>query len=240
MLIKQMLIPNNTTLLTAEKLAESENGNELECALYKAHVTQNFDPFYAVLKTHLGIDTIADVVKEFVESSVMTDTVKGYVNLQGITRYIKHFFSYEELFRADFPGLFPAFYLNSDMWLMVETGKVIVLHHDATFNEVASNLLSKTETADSFNKAFTAAGSCVNIRQLIQLQTAWFDLGIINDRGADDEVQEEAALRIAQQVLDCSVDELENMMNQSGLDFAYQLCQMFIEDFDGFNQMRKT
>ncbi len=240
MLIKQMLVPNNTTLLTAEKLTELKNGNELECALYKAYVTQNFAPLYAVFKTHLGIDTIADAVKEFVEASMMIDTIKGYVNLQGITHYIKQFFSYEELFRADFPGLFPAFYLNSDMWLMVKTGKVLVLHHDATFNEVASNLLAKTKTADSFNKAFTVAGSCVNIRQLIQLQTAWFDLGIINDWGADDEVQEEAALRIVQQVMGCSVDELENMMNQSGLDFAYQLCYMFIEDFDGFNQMRKT
>ncbi len=96
------------------------------------------------------------------------------------------------------------------------------------------------ETAASFNKAFAAAASCVTIRQLVQLQTAWFDLGISNNWGADDKAQEEAALRIVQQVMNCSLDELESLMDESGMDFCYQLCYAFIKDHDDFNQMRKA
>ncbi len=248
MTIKQLLTPNNTTPLDAEKLAALENGTVLEQALYQAHHTGDFAPFYDVLKAHLSISVVADVVKDFVESTVLIDSIKGYVNLDGITHYLTHFFTYEKLFRTDFSGLFPAFYLNSDMWLMVETGQVLVLHHEGTFNEVAADVLagldtsalSKTEARAAFNTAFAAAGSCIDIAQLIQLQTAWFELGIVNNWGADDEVQEEAALRIVQRLFNCSVDELESRINKYGLEFVYQLCYMFIEDYDGFSQIRNA
>jgi len=245
MQIRKMLTPNNTTPLRAEKTAALANGTTLEQALYQAHIEQDFEAFYAALKAHLNISVVADVVKDFVESSVLIDTVKGYVNLNGISHYLNNFFSYEKLFRADFSGLFPAFYLNSDMWLLIETGELLVLHHDSTFDEVAADVMANLKTAvstplnaKSFNKAFAAAGSCIHIGQLVQLQTEWFDLGIVNNWGADDEVQEKAALHIVQRMLNCSVEELENAVNKRCLEFVYQLCYMFIEDYDGFNQMK--
>lgn len=238
MTIKQTLTPDNTTAFNVNKLAALEHGTSLEQSLFQAQQTGAFDPFYAALKTHLDINSVADTVKEFVESTVLIDSIKGYVNLNGITHYLKDFFTYEKLFHADFPGLFPALYLNSDMWLMVETGHVLVLNHDGTFNEVATDVLAGADTRENFNKAFTDAGSYINITQLIQLQTAWFELGIVNNWGADDEVQEEAALRAVQRLLDCSVDALETIVNKQGMEFVYQLCYMFIEDYDGFSQMK--
>ena len=242
--IKEILSSENTTPLSTKKLASLETGSAVEKALYQAHKTQDFEGFYTALKTHLGVTVIADVVKEFVESSVLVDTIQGYVNLNGITYYLNDFFSYEKLFGKDFPGLLPAFYLNSDMWLMVETGQLLVLNHDGTFDEVAADVFAALDknnpaqpvTSAVFNGAFATAGSCIDITQLIQLQTEWFKLGIVNDWGADDENQEKAALEIVLRVLVCSVDELESMTNKPCLDFVYQLAYSYIEDYDGFNR----
>jgi len=33
---------------------------------------------------------------------------------------------------------------------------------------------------------------------------------------------------------------LKTIVNKQGINFVYQLCYMFIEDYDGFNQMKTT
>lgn len=72
---------------------------------------------------------------------------------------------------AKFPGICIGYDTSGvEFWLMLESGRVITLHHDATFSEVAWEI--EADDREAFVWDFTEAGSIFRIDQLLALQAA--------------------------------------------------------------------
>jgi len=232
MLIKSLLNAQNTSALTAKQIDHLTQGSELEQALWTAHTQQNFAPFYEQLKQYLIVSTIAGSVQDFVESTASLEKVLGPLALGGVSTLIndKQLFPYSQLFKnTSFEGRFPAFYLDSDIWLMIPSGRILNLSHDGSLHEEARDILKQGKTRDEFVEALTAVGSTLDITQYVQLQTRLFEAGI-HDLWDIELEHQETTLRILGDIIHLPLTDLNDSYPFRGLDFIYEPCREYIEE----------
>ncbi|MCP4221071.1 MAG: leucine-rich repeat domain-containing protein, partial [bacterium] len=115
-------------------------------------------------------------VDKDVEAYIVGDThiEKGSMfNVQPFEGNCTSRFTYRELFGRYDDTVFPAMVVGGDgsgveFWLVLTTGKVISLHHDATFLEMAADI--EAETPKDFIKKFSHEGSTFKFENLLRLQ----------------------------------------------------------------------
>jgi hypothetical protein len=69
----------------------------------------------------------------------------------------------------DYLENFPALYVHSDVWVMLTNAKVITLHHDATFDELAMEIEDVAQDRDDFLTKFSQEGSFLDLRELLHI-----------------------------------------------------------------------
>ncbi len=120
-------------------------------------------PLKKLLKQRFRVTPHADVI----------DLIAGHLELP---LDVEQVFGSPQSFQALFGKLgakpFPAVIvggdgLGTDFWLVLESARIISLHHDATFSEVAHAI--RVRSAAKFMQAFTRQGSLCDLRQLVGL-----------------------------------------------------------------------
>lgn len=80
--------------------------------------------------------------------------------------------SFDGLFGRLGAGRFPGVKIGSrfgiDVWLMLESARIVALHHDATFSEVAATV--KVRTPAKFVEAFVPKASALTLAQLLEVE----------------------------------------------------------------------
>ena len=137
---------------------------------------QDKKAFLKQVKAYFGGITIHKDVEPYLLDEVDT---KGVFNIDAFEKTYQGVFTCEKLFGKFGNDTFPGTIIGGDsygmeFWLVFTTGKVISLHHEATFSEVAS----KTEGKDvaDFVKKFSQAGSVFSITTLLEFQKLSRDL----------------------------------------------------------------
>ena len=126
------------------------------------------------LKEKFGISKISPKVHPYLFGK---GPYPGLFGVRAFEDVYQQYWTYNELFGLDTfqDEIFPAVQiggdgLGNDFWLVLATGAVISLHHDATFYEVASDI--SAAKSSSFVKQFIKAGSALDIGQLLDVQEA--------------------------------------------------------------------
>lgn len=163
--VETLLTKTNTTLLTPDEITALRARGDLSNTLFEAAQTQDFTPFFEALKAHFQIDTIADDVQTFIKATVLVKKVVGSACLSGVSEYIDIKLSRME----DYLENFPALYVHSDVWVMLTNAKVITLHHDATFDELAMEIEDVAKDRDDFLTKFSHEGSFLDLRELLHI-----------------------------------------------------------------------
>jgi len=109
---------------------------------------------------------------------------KGIFHIKSFQESFKNIFSYHQLFGKLGEGIFPVIPIGHerygvDFWLVLTSGKVISLHHDASFSEVAYDI--QTDDCEYFVEEFSRQGSIFNITTLLEFQRLSLTLGNEND-----------------------------------------------------------
>lgn len=127
--------------------------------------------------------------------------------------------SFEHLLHRFGEVPFPALNVGGDdgidFWLVLETGRVISLHHDATFYEEAGYI--KTDDISEFMRRFERVGSSFTFSQLSQLNALTADL----DEG-DDETYGKELLKATAQVLGISLRKAAECVDDSSMEIIYR------------------
>lgn len=227
--IRALLDEVNSRPLASEDLIRMRDGPLLARALYLAVSKGDFNPFYVQLMSHLGISTIADSVKDYIESTLRIKLILGPETLTGVSLHVYHFFTHKKLFGIEFLGRFPAFYLNSDMWLVIPTGDVITLSHSVFFEQASRVLARGMETPELFVQEFSRVGSTLTIRQLIQFQTLLFQQGIMDWYQVSSSLEmQERALQSLARVLDCPFEAIRDVVGHESLEFVCHPCREYL------------
>lgn len=227
--IRTLLDEANSRPLAPEDLIRLRDGPLLGRALHIAISKGDFTPFYVQLMSHLGISTIADSVKDYIESTLRIKLILGPEMLTGVSLHVYHFFTHKKLFGVEFLGRFPAFYLNSDMWLVIPTGEVITLSHSVFFEQASRVLARGMETPDLFVQEFSRTGSTLTIRQLIQFQTLLFQQGILDWYQVSSSLDmQERALQALARTLDCPFEAIRDVVGHESLEFVCHPCREYL------------
>ena len=144
--------------------------NALDPAVLAFAADHNTNALLSALRAYFKIETIAPEIIPYLEGKAALD---GYYTLQAFKDCYAIHFSYQKLFHRFGDDLFPAICFGSDglgveFWLMLASGQVITLHHDATFYEEAGEI--EAEDGPAFAAAFAQAGSLFSLAQLLDLQ----------------------------------------------------------------------
>ena len=192
--------------------------------------TKNEKQFLKSLKDFLGV-----AIHKTVEPYLI-----GEENLEGSFFKIKPFekchqnlFTYQKLFKRFDNTYFPAVLIGGDsygveLWLVLTNGKVISLHHDASFYEVASDI-NATDT-ESFVEKFSSLGSIFTISTLAEFQKKSSHLD------KKETHFERKLLKITAESLGWSIAQLAKSINKLALESIYSLSRDFIED-SGFDDL---
>ena len=164
--------------------------NELGKSLEACIKSSDFAPFYALLKEHLQIDNIHESVKEYIAASSTKAELAGPTRFKSCSAYL-NFIQLKDLFPNSYDQFFPAFYINSNLWLVIPTGQLLHLHHDATFYETGTEVLGYTDTFESFIQEFSNYGSSMNLNQRFYFETCLSEKGLDNFRRIDVNQQKE-------------------------------------------------
>jgi hypothetical protein len=182
------------------------------------------DPALEKIREIFPISRISGKVKTFLEATLKGEIPKGPLNFVSWDELAYHCFRYEDLFR--FGGkdrFFPAFLVASEFggvefYLMLSSGKVIALHHDASFFEVAREVRDQVgENPVEFEKTFAKQGSVHTIDQLLAFQNAFAGLRKENL----DEIPPESLIPRLADAFGWTIQELAAVLDELPMEFLY-------------------
>ncbi len=164
--------------LIVETGVEADPREELGRVMRNASVAEeSLDPVLRQLQQVFSLEKISDDVQEFLDQLRNGKLDRGPLNFTPWDRLALHCKKYRHLFGFDAgERFFPALLIASEsggveFWLMLETGTVIDLHHDASFLEEASDVWDSCEPdLAEFERKFPLRGNQLTIRQLTKLQ----------------------------------------------------------------------
>ena len=167
------------------------------------------------VKKYFDIETIAEQVIPYLLGESATD---GFYLIQSLEQCSDYTPTYQKLFHEYGEGLFPALNFGGDglgveFWLMLETGQVITLHHDATFFERAGEI--RADSAAEFARKFESVGSLFSLTQLLHLQALTRDL----DEGDDDFGK--GLMKAASAALGISLRETADLFSDTRFEFVF-------------------
>lgn len=202
--------------------------NELTFKVYEKDKDKK--AFLKHVKAHFGINKIHKEVEPYLLGEVNT---KGIFNIDAFTKAYPHVFTCDQLFGKFGNETFPGIIIGGDtygieFWLILTTGKVISLHHDATFSEIAMETEGKD--VDDFVKKFGQAGSVFNITSLLEFQR----LSGVLDKNADD--FELRLMQVTAQSLGWSIKKLSENVNDLPMEHIYMLGRDFVDE-GGLNDL---
>lgn len=141
----------------------------LKKAIANFQTDGNAEALFSAVKEQYAITTIAPMVQDYLLGKTQTD---GYFIVQDFGVHAPFSMTYQKVCGEFDDTYFPALAIGGDgegteFWLMLETGKVITLHHDATFYEEACCI--QAESKQEFCEKFSRIGSYVDLNQLIAI-----------------------------------------------------------------------
>ncbi len=161
---------------------------ELQRAIPAAATSDSLEPFCVQLCRMFALETIPGIVREFFEVLRRGDLERGPMSFTSWDRLAMHCQKYRHLFRFDLgERFFPALLVASEsggveFWMMLATGVVIDLHHDASFFEQASDVWAACGgDVAAFEEQFPQRGNQLTIRQLTNLQRSFAETGELRD-----------------------------------------------------------
>ncbi len=186
--------------------------------------SEKLDPALEKIREVFPVRRISGKVKAFLKALMAKEIPEGPLNFSSWDTLASHCFRYSDLFSfGDKKRFFPAFLIASefggiDFYMMINSGKVIALHHDATFYEVASEVWEAVEENEaSFEKAFPKTGALHTIDQLLAFQKAFAG---VRKKDFGEIPPEELIPKIAA-AFEWSVRELAKSLNHHAMEFLY-------------------
>jgi hypothetical protein len=142
----------------------------LQSAVEAYKQNQDFPALTAFLKSYFHIESIDERIFPYLKGEGDLD---GYFLLMPFEKCYQEHYSFRHLFKDFSDRPFPAICIGGDgdgvdFYMLLETGKIITLHHDATFYEVACSI--RTEDEKDFLRRFEAQGSSFHYQQMRSLQ----------------------------------------------------------------------
>lgn len=151
--------------------------NAFKSALADFSISKDWQQFSAFLKSYFHIQEVDQRIFPYLAGEV---ELEGHLLLLPFEKCYYDHYSFRHLFKDFSDNPFPAICIGGDgegvdFYLMLETGKIISLHHDATFYEVACCINADSE--EVFVRRFEEEGSTFHLRQLLDFQqiTCRFD-----------------------------------------------------------------
>ena len=224
----QEFIKNAETVdLTETEVIQLKERGKLSQLLFEAHRKQDFSSFYEAVSKAYQIPQIHPDIKAFIEATVMVKKIKGAACLEGISQYIDMGLRPFE----DYLERFPALYVHSDIWIMMTNARVITLHHDATFDEVAYDIEEEVDSREAFLDRFSREGSFLDFKELLRMNThlkANGFKGCWNTARGLDECK--MLLQAIKEAKNLSYDQLVSLVDQnSGSGYLYEVAMEFYE-----------
>jgi Leucine-rich repeat (LRR) protein len=207
---------------------------ELTDALEAARASGSTAPLLVALARAFDVEALAPSVEAYVRDSLGIDAYPGPFRLLGIGQALHSPETCGERFGVFGDAPFPALRIGSDgggidFWMVLGTGRVITLHHDATLYEVAARC-SRTSRA-RFVDDLTSRGAELDVAQLVRLQAA---LAPHSERGR--RARSKAWADAAATVLGISLTELARRVEQPAL----ELLHLHERDVDELALERRT
>ncbi len=228
-----LTIPEETEVTWPKKPADTvviesdvpvDPRDELQREILQAAANKKLDDVYKQIRQLFSTRTVPKMVKDFFTALRAGELSAGPLHFTSWDKLYLSCFTYQHLFKfGPKDAFFPAFLIASEtygveFWLIVSTGDVIALHHDATFFEVAYDVWQTCEDDTTcFNKRFMLAGSRFNIVQLMRFQ-AEFASHKIEDLG---DIPAEELFERLTAVFAWSPAQLEKNLNHHALEFLY-------------------
>ncbi|MGB1251615.1 MAG: leucine-rich repeat domain-containing protein [Candidatus Promineifilaceae bacterium] len=183
--------------------------------------------FLDAVKQTYGITTIHSTVEAYIFDMV---PAAGMFTLRPFQAcFLGTPWTYNRLVYRFGDELFPGDWIGYDnagiqFLLLLETGQVITLHHDATFYEVAGDIRARTPA--DFLKKFAKAGSVMTIDRLIALQQA-----SVAFKHLDEDMPTYAAewLRLVSKSLKLSMGHFNRNIHKERYEFIANRCRELIE-----------
>lgn len=163
MTIQELIKQAGTVTLKEEEIAALKERGNLAKLLFEAQEKQDFSTFYEALLEEYQIESIHEDIKAFIEATAVVKKIKGPACLRGISEYLDQKLRGFDGYLANFPAL----YINSDTWVMFQNAKVVTLHHDATFYEIAYDWEQIVSSRQEFLEKFSRVGSFMTFRELL-------------------------------------------------------------------------
>jgi len=151
--------------LKKEEIKHLKQRGNLSKLLFEAYEKKDFEEFFKALCKHYQIKEIHEDIKSYIRLSANLKKIKGAACLKGMSEYIDQKLRPFEGFLNNFPAL----YLHSDIWVMLHNAKVVTLHHEATFYELAFDIEEKVENREQFLERFSGEGSFLTFKDLLKM-----------------------------------------------------------------------
>lgn len=123
------------------------------------------------ISVRFAVTAVHPAIVEYARASIGRTRARGGLALSGIAEALGRTRTSDSVF-GRFDGLFPALAvgdrLGTTLYASLASGRLITLHHDATFYEVAGNV-SAPELGGAM-RTFEALGSAITLEQLLALQ----------------------------------------------------------------------
>lgn len=143
-------------------------GAEITAAQRSGDVTE----LARAISLRFGVPVLHPTIVEYARVSVARTRARGGLGLRGVGDALARPITAESVF-GRFDGLLPALAVGErngvTLHASLASGRLITLHHDATFYEVAGRV-SAQEIAGAM-RAFEALGSAISLEQLFALQS---------------------------------------------------------------------
>ncbi|HAS39063.1 MAG TPA: hypothetical protein DCS93_01225 [Microscillaceae bacterium] len=227
MTIQELIKNAEIVELTEAEVNQHKERGELSRLLFEAYEKQDFADFYEALGKAYQITDIHPDMKDFIEATVMIKRIKGAACLGGVSQYLDMGLRPFEGYLENFPGL----YVHSDIWVMMTNTRVVTLHHDATFYEVADDVEQEVDNRKDFLDKFSAEGSFLNLKELLLMNENLkkFDFkGCWNTvTGLNECKMLLQAIKVAKNL---NYDQLARLVDQnSGSGYLYEVAMEFYE-----------
>lgn len=189
----------------------------LDQAVAQFQSDRELAPLMAAMAAHFRIPGVAPSIEPYLRGQ---GSLNGYYFISSFEKCYKDHYSYAQLFDKHGDDPFPAITIGSEeggveFWLLLETGQVITLHHDATFFEEATYI--RATDGPAFTRRFAEVGSLFTLPQLLLLQSRTGAL----DRG-DDDLFGKGLLKAAAEALGISLRDAAALFSDSRFSFVHQ------------------
>lgn len=184
------------------------------------------EAYFSAVQDLFQIKELAPMVRDYL---TLQDLPEGTYQISTPNNEFINYMSYSRLFNRFDDSFWPALGIGSDglgteFWLMLETGKIISLHHDATFYEEAGWL--NVDTKEEFCREFEAVGAYVDLEQLLKIQAA----SAVLDDGEDD-AEEKFTKKVAK-ILGPKLSDMPETLQDNRLEFIYSLVESYLEELE--------